>query len=147
MSFRKLRAVAVAALALAGIAAPAAQADGVQVGASAWFWGNPQPQGNTLRAMSFAGGQGYAAGEFGTLLKTSDGGGTWKGLRSGTYENLTEVQAVDSSTVVAGGGCTARLSKDGGTTFSRIAFTNVESSCPHVGEVKDGHIGVVGGGC
>lgn len=130
MSFRSLRALAGAVLTLAAIAPAAAQAGSVQVGSSAWYWGNPLPQGNTIRSMSFGPGTGYAAGDFGTLLKTTDSGASWTGLRSGTYSNLSRVQAIDSSTIVAGGGCVARLSRDGGATFKRIAFTNVESSCP-----------------
>ncbi|MDW5594028.1 YCF48-related protein [Conexibacter stalactiti] len=108
--------------------APAAIAN-VQVGSSGWQWGNPLPQGNTLRAASFAGATGYAVGDFGTLLKTSDGGATWSGLPVGTFQGLTIVQAVDASTVFAGGGCVARRSTDGGETFEAVAFTPVESSC------------------
>jgi photosystem II stability/assembly factor-like uncharacterized protein len=126
---RSLGALA-AASALAAAALPAAAGAGVQVGASGWQWGNPVPQGNTLRTMSFVpGGTGYAAGDFGTLLKTVDGGTTWAGLRVGTFTNLTTVQAVDQSTVVAGGGCVARRSTDGGQSFTRIAFTPVEAAC------------------
>jgi photosystem II stability/assembly factor-like uncharacterized protein len=128
---RKLRSSGMAALAACALAAlPAAAQANVQVGSSGWLWGNPLPQGNTLRAMAFAGTTGYAVGDFGTLLKTTDAGDTWTGLPAGTFSNLTEVQAVDANTVVAGGGCVARLSTDGGQTFSRIAFTPVESSCP-----------------
>lgn len=108
--------------------APAAVAN-VQVGASGWQWGNPLPQGNTLRAASFAGATGYAVGDFGTLLKTTDGGATWSGLPVGTFQGLTIVQAVDADTVFAGGGCVARRSTDGGETFEAVAFTPVESSC------------------
>src|SRR6187431_2135811 len=39
---------------------------GVSVGHSGWFWGDPQPQGNTLNGIDFAGSRGYAAGDFGT---------------------------------------------------------------------------------
>jgi photosystem II stability/assembly factor-like uncharacterized protein len=120
-----LAAIAATALAALPAGAPAA----VQVGSSGWQWGNPLPQGNTLRAMSFAGPRGYAAGDFGTLLRTEDGGATWTGLPAGTHANLIEVQAVDADTVVAGGGCVARRSDDGGQNFARIAFTPVESSC------------------
>jgi photosystem II stability/assembly factor-like uncharacterized protein len=128
---RKLRSSALAALAACALAAlPAAAQANVQVGSSGWLWGNPLPQGNTLRAMAFAGTTGYAVGDFGTLLKTTDAGDTWTGLPAGTFSNLTEVEALDANTVVAGGGCVARLSTDGGQTFSRIAFTPVESSCP-----------------
>ena len=34
---------------------PALAPASVQVGSSGWQWGNPLPQGNTLRSMSFAG--------------------------------------------------------------------------------------------
>jgi len=116
-----------AVLASVALAAPAAA--NVQVGSSGWQWGNPLPQGNTLRAASFAGMTGYAAGDFGTLLKTTDGGSSWSGLRTGTFQGLTVVQAVDANTVVAGGGCVARRSTDGGATFTAIAFTPLEATC------------------
>jgi photosystem II stability/assembly factor-like uncharacterized protein len=108
---------------------PALAPASVQVGSSGWQWGNPLPQGNTLHAMSFAGPTGYAAGDFGTLLRTTDGGATWTGLLSGTFTSLTEVQAIDPGALFAGGGCVARRSDDGGATFTRLAFTPVESSC------------------
>lgn len=79
--------------------------------------------------MAFSGQAGYAAGAFGTLLETTDGGGSWSGLRTGTATALSRVQIVDPTTVVTSGGCVARRSIDGGATFSRIAFTPVESSC------------------
>src|SRR3954452_17231788 len=110
-------------------ALPALAPASVQVGSSGWQWGNPLPQGNTLRSMSFAGVNGYAAGDFGTLLRTGDGGVTWSGLLSGTFTNLSEVQAIDGDSVFAAGGCVARRSDDAGATFRRVAFTSVESSC------------------
>jgi photosystem II stability/assembly factor-like uncharacterized protein len=119
-------ALAAAALAVAS-AAPAGAA--VQVGASGWQWGNPLPQGNTLRTMAFTGSTGYAAGDFGTLLKTTDGGSTWSGLPVGTFTGLTTVQALDADTVFAGGGCVARRSTDGGASFTAVRFTAVESGC------------------
>jgi photosystem II stability/assembly factor-like uncharacterized protein len=123
--------VALAAAAVAACAAlPAGASANVQVGSSGWSWGNPLPQGNTLRAMQFAGSTGYAAGDFGTLLKTTDAGASWSGLPAGTFSNLAVLQVLDPNTLVAGGGCVARRSTDGGATFTRIAFTNVESDCP-----------------
>jgi photosystem II stability/assembly factor-like uncharacterized protein len=125
---RKRLATAVAVIAIAaGIAAPARAA--VQVGASGWLWGNPLPQGNTVSALAFAGATGYAVGEFGTILATADGGSTWTGVKSGTFANLTEVQAIDAGALFAGGGCVGRRSDDGGVTGVRVAFTPVESSC------------------
>ena len=125
---RKTITVAVAAAALALCAAAPAGAT-VQVGSSGWQWGNPLPQGNTIRDVAFAGAQGYAVGDFGTILATPDGGTTWTGLSSGTFTDLTEVQAIDASSLFAGGGCVGRRSDDGGKTFTRVAFTPVESSC------------------
>jgi photosystem II stability/assembly factor-like uncharacterized protein len=128
---RLLRSGGAAALAACAVAVMSAGASAnVQVGSSGWSWGNPLPQGNTLRAMAFSGTTGYAVGEFGTLLKTTDGGATWQGLPAGTFSNLTELQVLDANTLVAGGGCVARRSTDGGQTFTRIGFTNVESDCP-----------------
>jgi len=127
MSMKTALGAALAA-ALLALGAPAAGAN-VQVGSSGWQWGNPLPQGNTVRAMSFAGATGYAAGDFGTLLKTTDGGNQWSGLPVGTFQGLSVVQALDASTVFAGGGCVARRSTDGGATFSAIRFTPVESNC------------------
>ena len=130
MTRRRTFTAALAASALlAGLGPAAAAPANVSVGSSGWEWGSPLPQGNTLRALAFNGPRGYAVGDFGTLLATADGGGTWTGLRSGTFTALTEVQAVDADTVVAGGGCVGRRSDDGGRTFARIAFTPVESSC------------------
>jgi photosystem II stability/assembly factor-like uncharacterized protein len=126
-SLRSLGALACAAGLLGML--PAAAGANVQVGSSGWQWGNPLPQGNTIRAMSFAGAQGYAAGDFGTLLSTADGGLTWTGLPAGTLTGLSEVQAIDADSMFAGGGCVARRSDDAGRTFRRIAFTSVESSC------------------
>jgi photosystem II stability/assembly factor-like uncharacterized protein len=127
---KRLR-VAGALACAAGVLAvmPALAPASVQVGSSGWQWGNPLPQGNTLHAMSFAGASGYAAGDFGTLLHTTDGGTTWSGLLSGTFTDLTEVQAIDADSVFAAGGCVARRSNDDGKTFTRVAFTPVESSC------------------
>ena len=127
---KRMRRATLLALAAGAVAAiPAAASANVQVGSSGWQWGNPLPQGNTLRSMSFAGNDGYAAGAFGTLLHTTDGGSTWSGLLSGTFTDLTQVQAIDAGAVFAGGGCVARRSDDGGATFRRVAFTPVESSC------------------
>ncbi len=65
---------ACAALSLVA-ACPASAA--VQVSQSGWQWGNPTPQGNTIRAMDFVAGRGYAIGDDGTALRTDDGGATW----------------------------------------------------------------------
>ena len=124
------RAALFAALALTSLVAAApAPAAGVQVGTTSWTWGNPLPQGNGINALAFAGLQGYAVGDVGTILTTPDGGATWRGIASGTFATLDTVQAIDAGAFFAGGGCVGRRSNDGGKTFSRVAFTPVESKC------------------
>src|ERR671931_738539 len=77
-----------AALSLA-LAVPSSSFGAVSGGHSGWSWGSPLPQGETIQAIEFAQGQGYAAGQFGTLLRSEDGGATWAGLVNGTNEDLT----------------------------------------------------------
>jgi photosystem II stability/assembly factor-like uncharacterized protein len=103
---------------------------GVSVGHSGWSWGDPQPQGNSLNGIDFAGSRGYAAGEFGTLLRTDDGGATWEGLPTGITARLVTVRVVNSNTVVIGGDCALRRSDDGGQTFTRLPWTASDQSCP-----------------
>ncbi len=118
--------VLVVVIALAGVSAAA-----VNVSDSGWSWGNPTPQGRTLHAIAFSGGVGYAAGNGGTVLSTSNAGSSWSGLTTGTSGNLESVQVLSPSTVVVGGagGCITRISSNGGQTFTRI-FNVAESGCP-----------------
>jgi photosystem II stability/assembly factor-like uncharacterized protein len=123
--------LAMAATAVSAALAGQSVASGsVTVSQSGWAWGNPSPQGNTLRTISFAGAVGYAVGDNGTTLKTVDGGASWSGLATGTASELTGLQIVDANTVVIGSanGCALRISSDGGVTFTRI-FTIAESNC------------------
>lgn len=116
--------------ALAVAASGSAEA-AVQVSQSGWQWGNPTPQGNTLRAMDVSGGRGYAIGDDGTALRTDDGGATWTGLATGTSQDLTRVQAVTPDVVVilGGDGCVVRRSDDGGRTFRKMHVL-AERDCP-----------------
>jgi photosystem II stability/assembly factor-like uncharacterized protein len=110
-------------------AVQAAQAAPVAVTHSGWFWGDPQPQGNTLREIEFAAGRGYAAGEFGTLVRTDDGGGTWTGLRTGLTDDLRRVRVVNPDTVVIAGSCALRRTDDGGQSFTRLPWTASDAAC------------------
>lgn len=122
-AFASVAAVLVAAtlVALAG-AAP------VRTSQSGWTWGSPRPQGNNIAAIDFAGGRGYAVGEFGTIVRTDDGGANWTGIRTGLTDDLTDVRAIDADAFVAGGGCTLLRSLDGGTTVRRVRF-NPSTTC------------------
>ena len=106
----------------------------VQNSQSGWAWGNPQPQGNTIRAMDFAPGapgRTYAVGDAGTALRSDDGGTTWTGLATGTSAPLDRVQAVTPDVVViqGGDGCVVRRSDDGGRTFLKL-YILAEAGCP-----------------
>jgi photosystem II stability/assembly factor-like uncharacterized protein len=53
------------------------------IGQAWWFWQNPKPTGNTLRSVCFIDSTtGYAVGDLGTLLKTTDGGLNWSSTRN-----------------------------------------------------------------
>jgi len=111
------------------LGASAALAAPVSVGHSGWLWGDPVPQGNTLNDVAFVGATGYAAGEFGTVLRSEDGGNTWVGLPSGSKNDLTQVQEVNPTTVVVGGGCAVRESENAGASFHRLPVNESETSC------------------
>lgn len=125
MTFRSL-AVAACAAAVALIAPSAAGA--ASVGTSGWNWGSPTPTGAPLNDVGFSGLTGYAVGDAGTLLKTTDGGQTWTGLRTGVAGDLFQVQVLSPEIVVVGGGCSALLSTNGGTSFTRLYFTSTTCS-------------------
>jgi photosystem II stability/assembly factor-like uncharacterized protein len=109
------------------IVAPAGAA--VSTNQSGWLWGSPEPQGNFLTALEFGGGTGYAAGHFGTLLRSNDGGSTWGTVRTGVTLDFAHVEMIDSDSVVVGSQCAARRTDDGGRTFRRLAFTSNERTC------------------
>ena len=43
-------------------------------GQSGWEWGTPTPQGNSINDIGFIGGVGYAVGNFGTIMSTTNAG-------------------------------------------------------------------------
>src|SRR4030095_7838712 len=49
-------------------------------GAQGWVWQNPLPQGNPLNSIHFAKDKlsGFAVGADNTILRTQDGGFTWR---------------------------------------------------------------------
>jgi photosystem II stability/assembly factor-like uncharacterized protein len=129
----KLRARCAAALAAAVflLGAAGAAATSVEVSRSGWAWGNPTPQGNSLAAIDFLAGRGYAVGASGTALRSDDGGASWLGLATGTSGSLNRLQIVDPNTVVVlgGDGCVLRRTNDGGQTFQKM-FIVAETNCP-----------------
>jgi photosystem II stability/assembly factor-like uncharacterized protein len=111
-----------------GAAASAAAAP-VSVGHSGWTWGSPTPQGKNLKAVTFLGATGYAVGDFGTALRSTDGGASWSGLPTGTLDDLSLVQELDPNTIIVGGGCAVAESTNGGATFTQLPINASTSAC------------------
>src|SRR5215470_14626255 len=87
---------------------------------SGWFWQNPLPQGNTLRGVAtLSPSSTVAVGDFGTILRTTDGGATWTPQFSGTTYRLRGVSFVDANngTAVGDFGTIVRTT-DGGATWT-----------------------------
>src|SRR5688500_16720800 len=110
------------------IAAPAGAA--VSTNQSGWLWGTPEPQGNTLPALELQGMTGYAAGDFGTLLRTNDGGGSWGTVRTGLSIRFSEIDVIDADSIVVASACAIRRTDNGGESFRRLPYTSSERNCP-----------------
>jgi photosystem II stability/assembly factor-like uncharacterized protein len=123
---RLLAALSAAALVLPGHSADGAA--GVSVGHSGWEWSNPLPQGNSIRSLDFIGASGYAAGDFGTVLRTDDSGATFSAVASGLTEDLVRVRMIDLDSLVIAGGCALRRSDDAGSSFRRLDWA-ADSGC------------------
>src|SRR5437773_10032700 len=86
---------------------------------SQWHWQNPLPQGNNLRGASFVDANtGTVVGEYGTIVRTTDGGNSWTIQVSGTTQNLWAVSFKDSNEGTAvGEGGTILGTTDGGANW------------------------------
>jgi photosystem II stability/assembly factor-like uncharacterized protein len=134
-SFRQARRSVAAAAAgglLIGVTLLSVASAGVNTPQSGWYSGNPLLGPNTLSDLACAGATCYGSGAFGTLLKSTDGGATWRGIVTGITPDLPRVRLIGGSSdlVVTGGGCAVRRSDDGGESFSRLPFTPSDRSCP-----------------
>jgi photosystem II stability/assembly factor-like uncharacterized protein len=90
---------------------------------SQWHWQNPLPQGNNLRGASFVDATtGTVVGEYGTIVRTTDGGNSWTIQGSGTTQTLWAVSFTDANngTAVGEGGTIVRTT-DGGTHWTSQA--------------------------
>jgi hypothetical protein len=68
-----------------------------------WYWQNPYPTGNHLKSIMFpSSNTGYAVGN-GTIIKTTDGGNSWKSIPYGTPYSLSSVYFTDDNTGYAAG--------------------------------------------
>src|SRR5438034_7511592 len=105
----------------AGSSLAATNSSKAQGGASStqWHWQNPLPQGNNLRGASFVDANtGTVVGEYGTIVRTTDGGNSWTIQVSGTTQNLWAVSFKDSNKGTAvGEGGTILGTTDGGANW------------------------------
>lgn len=88
-----------------------------------WCWQQPVPQGNALLHHFFLNDTlGWAVGEAGTVLTTTDGGVTWQGLRSGTDLTLSKVLFTNAQEgwIVASNGQLLKTS-DGGAHWTLVS--------------------------
>jgi Secretion system C-terminal sorting domain len=71
---------------------------------SGWYWSNPEPIGNPLHAVSFTDANtGTAVGDYGTILRTTNGGASWTSQPSRTTNSLYSVSFTDANTGTAVG--------------------------------------------
>src|SRR5215207_5305104 len=118
-------AVAAALTLIAGASA------GVNTPHSGWYSGNPTLGPNNLTDLVCGGSTCYAAGAFGTLLRSTNAGSSWSGVVTGLTLDLRRVRTAGSpDRIVVGGGCSLRRSDDGGATFQRLPFSASDLSCP-----------------
>ena len=104
---------------------------GVNTPHSGWYSGNPTLGPNNLTDLVCSGPTCYAAGAFGTLLKSTNAGSSWSGVVTGLRLDLRRVRLAGSpDRIVVGGGCSLRRSDDGGATFQRLPFSASDFSCP-----------------
>ena len=91
-----------------------------------WFWQNPLPQGNPLVSVSFIDSEtGWAIGNLGTILKTTNGGENWINQTSGTTQYLIGVSFTDANngTAVGSGGTILRTTDGGDNWVSQSSGT------------------------
>jgi len=67
-----------------------------------WRWQNPLPQGNNPRdATLVSANTGTLVGDYGTIVRTTDGGNNWAVQSNGTMETLWGVSFTDSNSGTA----------------------------------------------
>lgn len=109
-------------VALAGLACGT-----IGVANAEFYWGNPSPQGNPVRAVEMKDDlTGYAVGDLGTSLRTADEGTTWQNLtRLGEFTaDLRDVLLDGSGDLLAAGSPPGIFrSTDEGLTWQPVAVS------------------------
>lgn len=94
---------------------------------SSWYWSRPTPTGNILYSVYFPDRKyGYAAGAFGTIIKTTDGGTTWIDLNSNSADDLSEIYFINRLDGFAAGSSGSILkTTNGGSNWVKV-FTGTD---------------------
>jgi photosystem II stability/assembly factor-like uncharacterized protein len=84
-----------------------------------WSWLHPSPQGNNINKLSFLNtSTGWAAGDKGALIKTTNGGSSWALQYPGHIDDITELQFTDSLHGFMTAGSDLYYSSNSGTSWS-----------------------------
>jgi photosystem II stability/assembly factor-like uncharacterized protein len=110
-----------------------------------WFTVDPPPTNYNLKGVQLVSSTvGYAVGDSGTILKTTDGGTTWDTLSSGTTNDLISLSFTDENTgTVVGSFQTILRTTDGGLKWIPQTISNF---WPYSVSFIDSNHGLVGGG-
>ena len=97
---------------------------------SGWYSGNPTLGPNNLTDLVCGGSTCYAAGAFGTLLKSTNAGSTWSGVVTNLTLDLR--RAHGGSRTGSWWAAAARFAgpTTGGATFQRLPFSASDLECP-----------------
>jgi photosystem II stability/assembly factor-like uncharacterized protein len=102
-------------------------------------WGNPKPQGNGLYALAFEDALvGYAVGNLGATLATSDGGVTWSVLSRAEFQSdLRDVIVLGPGSLLAAGESPGLFrSTDAGTSWEAIPNPST-ATLVHLARISD----------
>lgn len=112
-----------------------------------WSWQHPNPQGNNILKFSFLNANtGWAAGDKGAVIKTTDGGSTWTPQYVNTSLNVNEIHFPDSLYGYCGGGSDMYSTSNSGFTWTvKYRFPNNTISALHMFDRDSGLIAVSNG--
>ena len=86
-----------------------------------WRWQNPLPCGNYLASIYFTSpNTGYAVGDDGTIMKTTDGGSNWTIFTKGPEYELKSVCFTDENTGYAASSGIILKTDDAGASWNTV---------------------------
>ena len=93
---------------------------------SGWFWQNPLPQGNDLYCFSFpTSNVFFAAGDGGTILKSTNGGLNWFIIHHEQDFYITSISFIDENTgIYSGYFSKIRKTTNGGSSWNEVYVDN-----------------------